>query len=956
MRFYIYSLLAVLGLGGCFIPASSDFPPIISTPSASAIFQQADQLRYQQDYSTAALAYEELLRQGEMSAFDSLYAINQLLYSQLIWNQLGGVEEWFDEAQTLVQRLTDIPLVLLADHHYNQGRYFFLQNQRDSALQLTHQALKASYLAYPKGHLKQAQTLNLLALIHFKDGNLTDSIHYYALQANDVFINHTELSPYDWENDYVQGYASLLYRAHERGEYYCKTALEKMAQLSVENSWLVARIWKLRGNLSKKHSDDTVGENWSLLEARKTELYHAADSFFQEAIAIGKSNEDTDLMTFYVDWIINATRFPDSTYFWQSMDALKAQFPDNAKQEAHYARLLGYYYYGIDMLKAIQHYAAFLEVMEEDRNVDYRNLAECFYILRASYREIGDFEKSAFYAKKSFLLYDCMSEEVEIAQVENIQQIDSTKRYCLIISGFYAEGLLQKYQQQKKPEDLRLANAYFDFIERHSFRSLLNRDEGAFLSFQLEAGSRIYTRALESAYEAWVDTKDRYWLDKSMGYMEYLKSYLLYRDMLKNDEGSGIYSLSDSIRLLQGKVNQLLFTAGSQDEIAMRDASKNNLINKLSQLENRRVSDLSAFESSGYISRISLDKVRRDLSERQGVVNYYNGGNQLFGLYLDQDTTIFFQLQKGYQQFTEAIHDYRASIEEEVKLDKETIDKYLGASRTLYKSLIVPFAGRLDHLDQLLVIPDRVLDPVPFEAFLTEDPDTAVLNFKELPYLLHQVGVVYTSAWKVYRANRKKIMPNFAKASLGFWTTPELSTVNGLDLIEKSIQTNFGENYQVFNQRKGGKALFQKHHPRFQVLHLLLHASSNRINRYDNQIKFGADQEDQVYGFELYQEKFKAKLAVLASCESAAGAPQSGEGTFSLARSFINSGIPEIIAAQFLIPQTTTGPLLSYFYQHLANGYSTPASLHQAKIDFLKNVAKERHAYPRFWAGMVAYN
>ena len=112
----------------------------------------------------------------------------------------------------------------------------------------------------------------------------------------------------------------------------------------------------------------------------------------------------------------------------------------------------------------------------------------------------------------------------------------------------------------------------------------------------------------------------------------------------------------------------------------------------------------------------------------------------------------------------------------------------------------------------------------------------------------------------------------------------------------------------------------------------------------------------EITGFELYKEKFQAKLAVLASCESATGAPQSGEGTFSLARSFIQSGIPEIVAAQFLIPQTTTGPLLSYFYQHLGNGYGTAASLHRAKIDFLKHTTKERHAYPRFWAGMVVFN
>ena len=41
-------------------------------------------------------------------------------------------------------------------------------------------------------------------------------------------------------------------------------------------------------------------------------------------------------------------------------------------------------------------------------------------------------------------------------------------------------------------------------------------------------------------------------------------------------------------------------------------------------------------------------------------------------------------------------------------------------------------------------------------------------------------------------------------------------------------------------------------------------------------LSYGKD--DVVYGFDLNKEKFHAKLAVLASCESATGASQSGEG------------------------------------------------------------------------------
>lgn len=911
-------------------------------------------MRYQQDFAGAITAYSSILDGGPLQSRDSLYALNQLIYSRLVWNSTDGVAEQLESAAKLLERVDIIPEVLLADHHFNQGRFHFLQNQKDSALQFTHQALKMSFRTYPKGHLKQAQTLNLLALIHRSDGNLTDSIHYYALQANDVFVNNPELSTYDWENDYVQAYASLLYRAHERGVYYCRSALNKLEKLPFDNHWLEAKLWNLLGNLYKKQSDELVRENRSMAAVEKENLYHTADSFFQKAIEIGTPNQDQDLMIFYIEWIINNTRFSDSTYFFQAMQAFERQFSEHPDGEVHFNRLLGYYFYGKDVNKTIQNYRSYLNSKDGNSNEDYRILADAYHSLRVAYRAVEDFDSSAIYAKKSLLLYDCLDGSFDIHRPEDVDQIDSSKRYCLTVSGFFAEGLLLKYQKDKKPEDLALANAYYDFVEKHGFKSLLSRDEGAFLTFQFEAGSRIYSKALEAASEAWLLSGEAQWLDKAMSYMEYLKSYLLYRDMLKGESEETEYSLSDSIRLVQGQVNQLLFASKSLGEV--EDINQNNLINKLSQLEHRRATELSDFESKGYQNRISLDEVQKELQPKQGVINYYNGSRQLFGLYVDRDTTIFFQLEDGHGELKAAIQDYRLSIEEEVKLDEETISKYLTAGQTLYQGLIGPFVDRLDHIDQLIVIPDQLLDPVPFEAFLSRAVDTDTVKFKNLPYLLHQVQIVYTSAWKVYQANREKIAENFDNTSLGFWTTPELSTVNGLNLIESSIQANFGNNYRVFSQSRGGKKLFQEHHPQFDVIHLLLHANSNRMDRYDNRIRFGRTEDDQIYGFELYKEKFKSKLAVLASCESAAGTAQRGEGTFSLARSFINSGIPEIVAAQFLIPQTTTGPLLSYFYQYLGTGASTPAALHLAKIDFLQKVTKERHAYPRFWAGMVVFN
>lgn len=943
-------------------------------------FETANQLKYTQDYEQAAKQYATELSATNLSISDSLYLINQLIYCQVIINQTKGLEEQLQVAEQLIARLSPISTALIGDYLFNKGRYLFLQKKSDEALSYTHRALQYFYQAYPSGHLKIAQGLTLLSLVHLKDGTVTDSVHYYSLQANHLFLRHPELKAYDWENNYVLGFTSLIDRAHERGAYYSQAALQKLKNLPFKNRWLEARSTKLLANLLKKQADALkeekpillkknrlnlhrtlyalTKENPISLETNKLKMYQTADSLFQKAISIGNVYQDADLRGFYIDWMINSCRLSDSIYFFNTLNIAKERFKQHQEWIPYHNYLLGYYYYlKADIKKSQYHFDTFLKTIATNAEVDYRIFAATYNCLRNIHKRLNNFETATEYAKQSFLLYDCATSELNLSDLNATTFIDSTKRNCLTISGFFAEDLLQKYRIENKEKDLILANSFFDFVERYSFKSLLNKDEDAFLSFQAEAGRRIYGKAIEAAHEAWQQTQDPFWLSKIFSYMEYLKSYLLYRDMLKKDiSDTHSYSLTDSIRIMQGEVNQLLFSLNKEGVLANDDLTNNNLVHQLSQLENRRSQRLDSFELKIHQRSLNLTDVQQQLGAQKGLVNYLITHQHLFGLYIDQDTILLFEQVIEGSRLNRMLLDFQQSIAEEVRLDAANIAKYLTSARDLYQLLIQPFEHRLSNIEQLVFIPDQALDGIPFEALLSQDIPPNDVNFRTLPYLLHQTKIVYTSSWKVFNNNQQHIAQNFQNKSIGFWTTPTLEATNGLEVIEQAVQAGFKNNYQIFSQEKNGKKLFMQQHPQFDILHLLLHARSSQTNRYDNQIRFGSQPQDVLYGFDLYKEAFSAQLLVLASCESAIGVAQIGEGTFSLARSFINSGVPEVVAAQFLIPQTTTAPLLSQFYQNLKAGNNAATALHHAKISYLKNVSKERHAYPRFWAGMVLFN
>lgn len=956
MKYLFYIILFTLSIinYSCSSKVDKSYPnTVIEITPSNRSLQPIDILRYEQKFEEAAQRYQAILADKTLSKEATIYALNQLTYCKLLTNQKENVASLLTKTEAKLTA-SNYPKELVGDFYYNKSRFLLLSFERDSAAYYAHQSLNAARQLYPLGHLKTAQSLTLLALIHTYYGNLTDSIHYYALQSNDVFLSHPELHPYSWENDYVQAHSSLLNRAHERGAYLCKSALQKMEQKNIANNWLKGHCLNLLAKMLKKQADALYYIKNKQTHKDRMELYSQADSLFQVAITLGESHGDS--IDFYQAWIINRIRFADSSYFFSALQTFENAFSERATISPYYNRLLGYYYQVNQPQKAIDFYLKFLNQVEKETDFDYRLLAEAYFVLRLIYRDQEDFSKVGYYAKKSFQLYGCCDNDWNIYDSQAVNQLSRTRRYCYTTSGQFANILMEKYRKEGYAEDLELANTHFDFIEQNIFNTFLKQDEDAFLTFQLEAGNRVFLKAIDAAYEGWLKYKDDSWKMRVFRFMEHTKSYLLYRDMLKEEKTkTASHTLIDSIRILQGKVNSLLYQLNSTDKDESSLLNQNS-VNQLLSLEQRRSNKIATFQAEGLQALSSIANLQKKIAEKQGVINYSIVGNKCYGLYMDKDTSLVFEYISKENALMKHLDTFKQSVTSVSRLDKTVYQDYLASATYLYQALIQPIEQRFNQIQQLVIIPDPSFDQIPFEAFLSNYPKEETTKFNTLPYLLKKVEIAYATSWKVFQYNQARINAHFSKQSIGFWTIPSLSDNNNLAQIEQAIALGFKHNYKVFNQNRGGKQNFLNHHARYDVLHLLLHARSSKIDRYENSIQFGHEDADLLYGFELYGQQLKAKLLVLASCESAAGSTRRGEGTFSLTRSFQKAGIPQVIAAQYLIPQVTTSRLLSKFYQNLSEGMTASTALHKAKLNYLATNPKQRYAYPHFWAGLVLYN
>jgi CHAT domain-containing protein len=107
-----------------------------------------------------------------------------------------------------------------------------------------------------------------------------------------------------------------------------------------------------------------------------------------------------------------------------------------------------------------------------------------------------------------------------------------------------------------------------------------------------------------------------------------------------------------------------------------------------------------------------------------------------------------------------------------------------------------------------------------------------------------------------------------------------------------------------------------------------------------------------------------ADLVVLSACRSAGGTP-TGDGVAALARAFISSGVPSVIATVWDVADAPTTRLLPAFYRAWLGGADKASALRAAQLQLLADLRAGRVAVhtklgrvvlpedPMFWAGFV---
>ncbi len=386
----------------------------------------------------------------------------------------------------------------------------------------------------------------------------------------------------------------------------------------------------------------------------------------------------------------------------------------------------------------------------------------------------------------------------------------------------------------------------------------------------------------------------------------------------------------------------------------------------------------------------TIPQLQKELATDETLIEYFLGDTTLYTFTIDRSGLKVHQ-QKIDSSFFRAIERMRQFSTQpgNEKNWREDYQHFVADSRYLHDILLPPAA----KYNQLIIIPDGILNFLPFNLLLTEDPDENTIansDYRSLPYLIrdHDIRYEYSATLMVeskhtkprslwQRLNKKRLpycgfAPSYGNgdpiASRGETDSVKLAELYpGLLRGELAPLTHNGSEVETASKTLDGlpftgsaatEKAFKQNAPQAGILHLAMHALTNDIEPLFSQLAFEKTPEDtsedgRLHAYEMYNMHLNADLAVLSACNTGAGKLQRGEGVMSLSRAFKYAGVPNVVMSLWTASDEPTQKIVSGFFNNLKAGMGKDQALCEAQRNFYKNTIKQEYTHPYYWSTMM---
>lgn len=295
----------------------------------------------------------------------------------------------------------------------------------------------------------------------------------------------------------------------------------------------------------------------------------------------------------------------------------------------------------------------------------------------------------------------------------------------------------------------------------------------------------------------------------------------------------------------------------------------------------------------------------------------------------------------------------------------------------VFKMLFGKLANQVPADSKLVVIPDGLLNHVPFESlvhndrYLIEDHQITYLPSASLIELLRQApstvdreGELDLLAFgdpvfqqRAKNSSSRKPPLTRSVTDRQSWDMTSLARLpRTRDEVEYIASLIPKDRQRLYLGKDSTEKSFKKETlSKFRWIHLATHSFIDEQNPDRSAVVLALDADNNEDGFlratEIADLPLECDLVILSACETGRGRLSSGEGVIGLSRSFFIAGTRAVVVSQWAVSDISTAQLMKDFYQQLVNNTAKPAALREAKLRMINGGSETRHPY--YWAPFI---
>jgi CHAT domain-containing protein/Flp pilus assembly protein TadD len=369
----------------------------------------------------------------------------------------------------------------------------------------------------------------------------------------------------------------------------------------------------------------------------------------------------------------------------------------------------------------------------------------------------------------------------------------------------------------------------------------------------------------------------------------------------------------------------------------------------------------------------TLDSLQQALNDSTVLVQYLEGQKSIYQFIIRKDTLavrkIFWRTYKStvlkyYKHFTDS--------KLQQHLQSGGYKDFCITAYELYYKLM--HHELLSKGKRIVIIPDGLLNYIPFETLLTNVPveNVHTINFPSLAYLLKQKQITYNYSSSLWLSEIGSFKTPVNNEILGMAATyaaekvvpsrvPKIQKLRTDLIVREGVRSemdSLSKKYagDFYTDRYATESYFKDYASNYGILHLGVYGNIDPDFPEYSSLVFAEDdneEEDNILTInEIKQLNLNASMVVLNNCQTGYGPYQRGEGMINLGRSFIYAGSPSVILSLWEQDVTYSAIVMDYFYENLKQKVDKDVALRQAKLKYLKNTSG-LEAHPAYWAGYV---